>query len=348
MKNMALGTVAACLLLALLSGCARSKFNGPLFTDHKELGSSREFRMYPVIADMNYDGVPDLVATHRRPLSENSLRIFLGGQEQSYSELVQNWSSPGYSALGIGDVNNDGKNDLVAASHFNKFHTYLSFDGNTFQKEIINASHDGYIRAQLVDLEGDGSVEAVLLGNERAGVQIFDWDGDRGWRLRATLMDGRIGRDMKIVDMNRDGRLDIVVSYFRDGVIIFLQEAGGGWTVAPPTNFYSENGDFRSLVVADFNRDGNNDIALNGSFSGVLKPSGPDVYLSDGKGGWISDSEGLKVFKRPADGITAGDLNGDGVPEILAGGNITNKMDQNAYGLFAFARTPEGRWELID
>ena len=335
-------------LLSTLAGCHMlGNRSAPVFGGPQLLGQGREWRMYPVVMDLNNDGYADIVATHRRPLHENSLHIFSGSKDGDFSELKQSWSSPGYSGLAAGDINSDGRLDIVAASHFNRVHTYLAQEDGTF-KELVAPSEDGYIAAKLIDLDGDKRLELVLLGNERAGIEVFRWNGAGGWLHLITLASGNIGRDLSVVDMNRDGRLDLVASLARVGVVIFVQQGDGQWAAAPATNFYSATNEFRSLAVADLNKDGWADIALNGGYAGVLKPNGPDAYLAQGAGAWQAALDGLKVLKNPAEGIAVGDFNLDGFPDLIAGGNLTGKVSEKAYGLFLFCGDGKGGWRLVE
>src|SRR5712691_9666574 len=50
----------------------------PLYDKAMLLGEGAEWRPYPLLVDMNGDGHLDLVATHRVPLGNNSLHIWLG------------------------------------------------------------------------------------------------------------------------------------------------------------------------------------------------------------------------------------------------------------------------------
>jgi hypothetical protein len=334
--------------LPILGGCKSSPQTSAsaLFSEPQILGKDHEWRMYPVLIDFNADGILDIVATHRRPLYENSLHIWLGNAEHTFTDQKQTWTSPGYSGLGVGDINGDGKLDIISASHFNRVQTLINKGDGTFTESAL-PTVDGYIVARLVDLHHDGHLEAVLLGNEKAGIEIYERDDKNAWILKTTLEAGNIGRDLQIIDMNKDGLLDLVASMSRRGIVIYLQDKNGKFTQAPDTNFYSATQEFRSFTTADVNNDGWPDIVINGGFAGILKPNGPDVYLADGKGGWVESSEGLKVFKKPAEGVAVADFNHDGFQDFVAGGNISGEFDEKAYGLFLFAGDGKGHWKLV-
>lgn len=153
-------------------------------------------------------------------------------------------------------------------------------------------------------------------------------------------------------DFNGDGREDWVATFplfphtvprqSQQPIVVFLNDGKGGFraapeiwaTGAPPIRRYHQV----RLTVADFNRDGRSDFVVaceglnqrnpDGTLTQrfdplVLALSGPDGKLTDGtaniagqeNGGTIP---GLSVGHE----ICAGDLNGDGAPDIYTGGTV--------------------------
>lgn len=333
--------------VGLLTWCGCNLFSNNRFHDVVKLGDGKEWRMYPVIVDADGDGKLDIVAAQRRPLHENSFHIWKGAGDGTFTDTKQTWNSPGYCGIGTGDLNGDKKPDFVMGSHYNRIHTFLSTDTFGKYKDMVLPTPDGYIVARIEDLNKDGQPEVIMLGNEKAGVEIFEFNDITGLSLKHRFLDKNIGRDMRIVDMNNDGMVDIVVSMGRIGVAILIQNAQGGWDQAAPPNFHSETKEFKTLDVADINGDGWQDILLNGGFEGLFAQNGPDAYISKGKdGGWTEVSSGFKVFKKPAEGLVATDFNGDGKLDVIAGGNQTDKLHNTAYGLFLFLGDGKGNWNL--
>ncbi len=339
------------LALLFVAGChvAGSK---PVFDKSLFLGEGREWRNYPVVVDFNLDGRLDIVATQRRPVYENSLRIWLAASDGGFKEVPQTWTSPGYSGLAVADINSDGLMDIVGGSHFDRIHTFIGKKDGALGEfvEYILHTPDGYISANVIDLNADGQLELVMLGNEKAGIEIYNFETNGGWILQKKIYDGHIGRDLAILDYNKDGRLDFVVSFGGQfGVWVLLQDQDGNFksSGSGPEEFESANGEFHNVALADFNNDNKLDVALNGGYAGPNQLNGPDAYLAQGQtGNWISSSSSLKQFKNPSEGLALADFNRDGNMDMVVGGNSSGAIDEKAYGLYIFLGDGKGGFRL--
>jgi len=131
---------------------------------------------------------------------------------------------------------------------------------------------------------------------------------------------GQWREGFRIADLNRDGHPDIVHGPPRKQPgppVIFLGDGKGAWTRWKDAHFPELPYDYGDIEVADFNRDGNLDLAVAVHYRGIL------VLQGDGQGGFSDASPGLGFDASGASGfslraIRALDWNGDGLPDLVA------------------------------
>jgi hypothetical protein len=125
---------------------------------------------------------------------------------------------------------------------------------------------------------------------------------------------GQWREGFRIADMNGDGHLDIVHGPARKHPgppVIFLGDGKGSWTLWKEARFPSLPYDYGDVEVADFDGDGNLDIALAVHLHGFF------VLTGDGHGSFTNASAGLEGnFSSRAIRVT--DWNGDGLPDLIA------------------------------
>jgi hypothetical protein len=318
----------------------------PTYSKILTLGTGTEWRFQPLVVDLNVDGHLDLVATAR--LAEPSLHIWLGDGKGGFSPIAPTWTDIGCGALATGDINGDGFPDIVVASHFGSVQTLLSNGRGGFSEKILRRD-DGYVAAQLADVNGDGHLDLILLGYRNAGVEVYFGDGTGNWTLHTSLPGTRPGstmpgRALGVSDLNHDGHLDLVAAFQRWGIYVYYGDGQGQFS-GGPVDLASSSTEFQSFVLGDVNKDGRPDLVINGTYQGRDQPNGPDVYLGGDGTTWQASFDGLKVLKFASTGIALGDLDGDGNLDIVAAGNVTGAPGDD--GLFWFRGDGKGGWRLV-
>ena len=116
------------------------------------------------------------------------------------------------------------------------------------------------------------------------------------------------GWDLAMVDLNRDGRPDIVAtSYGNDEVTVLLALGNGRFG---PGKTYPTGHAPSDLALADVNSDGQLDILTANGFSQTVS-----VLLGKGDGSFASKI--VSTLGSSADGLALGDLDGDGKLDLV-------------------------------
>jgi len=269
------------------------------FTFAQELnGDGEPTRIYT--ADVNNDGKLDLIANAP---AEGNVLIYLGkgksGFETAASEIEDHKNC---QALGVGDFNGDGNQDLAIA-YFTGDNENLSHiaillgDGHgnftpltEFQPspEVANVA--------VVDLNGDGKLDLIATGGGSENdqfiyVDVFLGDGTGNFTTKqiTNLGTGSIKGEPAIADFNEDGKLDVAVpiSSFGDRrgdlstmLDIFLGDGTGTLTQSQTVTVGQSP---HSALPYDFDGDGHIDVVVSNRSDGTMT-----VLLGDGHGNFTT------------------------------------------------------------
>ena len=171
----------------------------------------------------------------------------------------------------------------------------------TLHYQFISESSTA-IRLRTGDLNGDGPDEVVFFTAE--GVFV-DWGGARGPVELELVIPGRYTGGF-VIDLNRDGRLDVcTTSYIEDVSSIFLQQANGSFLLA------AEIENERIESFGDVNGDGLIDAAASGFCT---------VYLQSPDGAFMESPVGCS--ESCAFGTLLADMNGDGFDDLVHSGEV--------------------------
>jgi uncharacterized protein (TIGR03437 family) len=136
-------------------------------------------------------------------------------------------------------------------------------------------------------------------------------------------------------DFNGDGLPDLAVANFNDNTVTVLIGDGSGGFTASMGSPFMVGSEPVSIVVGDFNGDGNRDLATANVSDNTVT-----VLLGNGLGGFTASPGGpLPVGSEPYS-VVVGDFNGDGIQDLATANFVDNTVSVllgNGSGGFAAA-----------
>jgi alpha-tubulin suppressor-like RCC1 family protein len=238
----------------------------------------------------------------------------------------------------IGDLDGDGKPDLVLINaQDNSIWIYRNLSTNgalaaaSFAPPVILSLAGNPIGLALADLDGDGRLDVLVTDNQNNHVSVFQnlcVPGSITTNSFATRVDFPVGQQpftLAAMDLNGDGRADIVTVNLSDNTFSVLQNLGspGGIT----TNSFAAHVDFATglspegVAIGDLDGDGRPDIAVAN-----IGGNSVSVFRNLNPGGNITtNSFAPRVDFTGAGGgeaVAIGDIDGDGKPDLLISGYV--------------------------
>jgi hypothetical protein len=163
------------------------------------------------------------------------------------------------------------------------------------------------------DFNGDGKPD-ILIGGY-GGIELRLGNGDGTFKAAASYLTS--GRAMQVVDLNHDGRSDIVTA----DLTVMLGNGDG--TFQSPVSYASPTFSTIKVQIADVNGDGNLDLAAIQSYTSAIQ-----VLLGDGNGHFQPPVRYGAVFRNRD--FSFADLNGDGKLDAVAIGRDTSGLEDMA------------------
>src|SRR3989339_128822 len=296
--------------------------------------ASSQFGTSMSVGDLNSDGKEDLVVGAVNYSSYRG-RSYIFYNDGSYAasaasadEIITGEASSQFgTSMSVGDLNSDGKTDLiVGAKSFSSFtgRTYIFYNDGQYPLNATSAdimitgenNGDYFGIAMIVDdFTSDGKddllVGAYQYNNDTGKIYFYETRDNYSWELQPQLTnDFRIlnhgGAELKITgegggahfgyasaigDLNADGKNDLVISaYSLSKVYIFYNDGSYANDAASADKIIIGDGDNFGyhLAIGDLNSDGNDDLVVGDYYYDMSGQC--KVYIFYNDGAYVNDA----------------------------------------------------------
>jgi hypothetical protein len=239
-------------------------------------GTITDFGGFITIADLNNDGMPDVIG-----YEQGNVRAYLGRGPNGFLHRQVTPLTLAGKAVAAGDFNGDGKLDIALATATNVTVFLGDGTGKFSQGVSFGDFLDSIWGIAAANFAGD-STPYIAVGAD--SLVIYQGDGKGNFTEFFTVPEvapGYSGAVGKIVvkDINGDGKLDLILAGAGPNVVVLLGDGAGHFTLASQIEL-----PVTSATVGDFNEDGKPDLALSQltPTAGLIWP-----YLGDGSGNFI-------------------------------------------------------------
>ncbi len=279
------------------------------------------------VVDLTGNGIVDLVfpsawVDHHNPGRPRLVHVYVQTAPRQFEDASERYGLQGVAAMSVacGDLNGNGRTDMVVANYRSEFEydtdSFLYWgteDGFDVKQPLRLPTHYA-MRVLLADLNGDGLDEIIFCGGDE--IRIF-WN-DRGAfdpENRTIVHEKGFGTmfcvgavNAVVADVDGDGENELII-VTEQGVQIrpssdlqtistFLPIPYATWVHAADLD-----GDGRpELIVSKY------DDRVNYETESAIFWNGPEGFSAD-RASWVPTGGAM--------GCTAGDLDGDGRPEVI-------------------------------
>jgi len=284
-------------------------------------GSGFRSTRWVEVADVNRDGIPDLITAN---YDVNTASVLLGVGDGTFLPKQDFAVGSGARSVEVADVNGDGKPDLVTANRYGNTASVLLGIGNgTFQAKQDFATGTSPWSVAVADMNGDGIQDLLTANRDDNTVSVLLGIGNGTFLPKQDFAAGSVTRSVAVADLNGDGKLDFVTANQSASTASVLLGNGNGnftgqiYTILPASVVA------RNLFYNQSAFDGSS-AAINGSDDTAIATD-KTAYLPMGS---LATFASVSSYSRGINGIMV-DLVGGGAHVSITANDFVFKVGNN-------------------
>ncbi len=280
-----------------------------------ELGDIPGTKTQPVAADLDGDGAPELLWSHKYEGLVVAKGLGNGAFDTTriYRTSSGTWFEGIYQGLAVADFDRNGSPDVAAVSSDGHLGLLLNQGDGTLGtfKSLGSVWHSG-ARLATADLNEDGRQDLLAAGDGSTLAVLSNEDGSFRFQQVGEIF---TTHDLALGDFDKDGHVDLVTAASQGNaarVYLFRGDGLGGFSAAELVATLENDTylwDPASLAAADLDGDGHLDLAVKVERDNTLA-----LLRGLGDGTFAPDLR-LPAGRLPRF-VTTGDFDGDGVSDV--------------------------------
>jgi hypothetical protein len=305
--------LVAALQNATGDGLVGISFNPPNMSNPVTFDSGGFWASSVAIADLNGDGKLDIAVSNygcSGNCGPTTVGVLLGRGDGTFQPVkTYKLGTSLATGVAIGDLNHDGKPDLVVAA-FGRIVVLLGKGDGTFGAAVSFPVLDfGFNSLALADMNGDGNLDVVACGDQSVVVFLGNGKGRLGTAQEyySGVSSGGIANSVAVADLNGDGKPDVAVANYPDSKAGILLNQGNG-TLLPVVTYDLGAQDGWAVALSDVTGDLKPDLVVAGAFGTA------SLLVNNGDGTFQAPI--VYTLAHSANAIIMADLNNDRRPDL--------------------------------